>query len=206
MNIKEIVESKEPPEGSLAAQMMATARGLGMNPRLRGTPDEERKRTNDIMAQRERDRIHANKMDPEELAKIESELEEIVKTYKLLGGSNWQYADREQNLSDAERRARDLETKINALHRRIQAAKEANQHDLDEDAPTPTTVKYGMPGFSDEEQLDERSVSKAQFRTMAAAAHNPEFAKKVDIDQSTAKEFHSADRKHDYKSLPKKAQ
>jgi hypothetical protein len=31
----------------------------------------------------------------------------------------------------------------------------------------------------DESELDEKSVSQAQARTMAAAAHNPEFAKKV---------------------------
>lgn len=54
-----------------------------------------------------------------------------------------------------------------------------------------------------ESELDEKSVSKAQFRTMAAAAHNPEFAKKVGIKQSVAKEFHGADRKQNYKSLPK---
>ena len=52
--------------------------------------------------------------------------------------------------------------------------------------------------------LNEKSTSQAQFRTMAAAAHNPEFAKKVGIKQSVAREFHGADRKSSYKSLPKK--
>jgi hypothetical protein len=56
-----------------------------------------------------------------------------------------------------------------------------------------------------EDELDEKSMSQAQFRTMAAAAHNPEFAKKVGIKQSVAKEFHGADRGQSYKSLPKKA-
>ena len=56
-----------------------------------------------------------------------------------------------------------------------------------------------------EEQLDEKSVSKAQFRTMAAAAHNPKFAKKVGISQDVAREFHSADKSSRYKKLPKKA-
>ena len=56
-----------------------------------------------------------------------------------------------------------------------------------------------------ESQLDEKSVSQAQFRTMAAAAHNPEFAKKVGISQDVAQEFHGADRKQDYTDLPKKA-
>jgi hypothetical protein len=56
-----------------------------------------------------------------------------------------------------------------------------------------------------EGELDEKSTSQAQFRTMAAAAHNPEFAKKVGISRDVAKEFHGADRKQDYADLPKKA-
>lgn len=37
------------------------------------------------------------------------------------------------------------------------------------------------------------SKSPAQKRTMAAAAHDPEFAKKVGIPQAVAKEFNEAD-------------
>jgi hypothetical protein len=54
----------------------------------------------------------------------------------------------------------------------------------------------------DEGQVDEKSKSQAQFRTMAAVAHNPEFAKKVGIKPSVGKEFHKADKKQDYKDLP----
>ena len=53
-----------------------------------------------------------------------------------------------------------------------------------------------------EDTLDEKSVSQAQFRTMAAAAHNPKFAKKVSISQDVAKDFHSADKHSNYKKLP----
>ena len=56
-----------------------------------------------------------------------------------------------------------------------------------------------------EDQVNEKSVSQAQFRTMAAAARNPEFAKKVGISRDVAQEFHGADRKQDYTDLPKKA-
>lgn len=38
------------------------------------------------------------------------------------------------------------------------------------------------------------STSKKQARTMAAAAHNPDFAKKVGIPVSVAKEFNQADK------------
>jgi hypothetical protein len=39
------------------------------------------------------------------------------------------------------------------------------------------------------------SVSKKQKRFMAAAAHNPAFAKKAKIPVSVAKEFNDADEK-----------
>lgn len=38
------------------------------------------------------------------------------------------------------------------------------------------------------------SVSEKQRRTMAAAAHDPKFAKKMKIPQSIAKEFNQADK------------
>jgi hypothetical protein len=53
--------------------------------------------------------------------------------------------------------------------------------------------------------LNEKSTSQAQFRTMAAAAHDPAFARKVGIKPSVAREFNQADRGQDYKSLPTKA-
>lgn len=37
------------------------------------------------------------------------------------------------------------------------------------------------------------SKSAKQARTMAAAAHNPEFAKKIGIPRGVAKEFNQAD-------------
>ena len=44
------------------------------------------------------------------------------------------------------------------------------------------------------ERLLEKSTSEKQARTMAAAAHNPAFAKKVGIPQSVAKDFNKADK------------
>ena len=46
------------------------------------------------------------------------------------------------------------------------------------------------------------SKSRAQARTMAAAAHNPAFAKKVGIPTSVAKEFNKADTGRNLKKLP----
>lgn len=39
------------------------------------------------------------------------------------------------------------------------------------------------------------SKTKKQARTMAAAANDPAFAKKVGIPQKVAQEFHAADKK-----------
>ena len=39
------------------------------------------------------------------------------------------------------------------------------------------------------------SKTAKQKRTMAAAAHNPDFAKKVGIPQKVAREFNDADRR-----------
>ena len=67
-------------------------------------------------------------------------------------------------------------------------------------------VNNCVPAESIEENtLDEKSVSQAQFRTMAAAAHNPKFAKKVGISQDVAREFNQADKHSNYKKLPDRA-
>ena len=67
------------------------------------------------------------------------------------------------------------------------------------DKASPTLSKVG------EDTLDEKSVSQAQFRTMAGAAHNPEFARKVGISQDVAQEFNRADKHSNYKKLPDRA-
>lgn len=82
---------------------------------------------------------------------------------------------------------------------------QSQQADAQRDAETIRMADQdAAAGGLAEQDLDEKSVSKAQFRTMAAAAHNPKFAKKVGISQSVAREFHRADKNSNYKSLPKK--
>jgi len=72
------------------------------------------------------------------------------------------------------------------------------------DWPTEYRQIGGQDNYA-EGDLNEKSTSQAQFRTMAAAAHDPKFAKKVGIKQSVAREFNQADKDQDYKDLPKKA-
>ena len=52
-------------------------------------------------------------------------------------------------------------------------------------------IKASLAG---NESMNERSTSEKQARTMAAAAHDPKFAKKVGIKTSVAKEFNKADK------------
>ena len=48
------------------------------------------------------------------------------------------------------------------------------------------------------------SKSKRQRNLMAAAAHDPAFAKKAGVPQSVAREFNQADRKLGPKALPER--
>ncbi len=59
------------------------------------------------------------------LPELKAEYARMKAEYKSLGGSDWQYADRDQNLTDAERRARDMEGAMNNLWRQISAAERA---------------------------------------------------------------------------------
>lgn len=116
-------------ESSLADQMMALAKSRGMNPRLAGTPEQEKQRTADMMAQRAKDREaqaqQSAQADASNLESLKAEYQQMKASYESLGGSNWQYADREQNLSDSERRARNMEPELNRLAARIAAAEKS---------------------------------------------------------------------------------
>ena len=61
------------------------------------------------------------------LPELKAEYERMKAEYKSLGGSNWQYADREQNLTDRERKARSMEGPMNNLWRTISAAEKAQK-------------------------------------------------------------------------------
>lgn len=62
-----------------------------------------------------------------QLPQLKDEYEQMRAKYKSLGGSNWQYADREQNLTDREREARSMEGPMNNLWRKINAAEKAQK-------------------------------------------------------------------------------
>lgn len=61
------------------------------------------------------------------LPELRAKYNDMRAKYKSLGGSDWQYADREQNLTDREREARSMEGPMNNLWRQIQAAEKAQK-------------------------------------------------------------------------------
>ena len=123
MKIDQLFESGD----DLASQFAQMAKEKGMNVRVRGTPDQERQRTQDMLAQRRSDQEKQSQLAGEKdfanLDQLEAEYAKMKDEYQSLGGSNWQYADREQNLSASERKARSMEDGLRALWQRIQRAK-----------------------------------------------------------------------------------
>jgi LysM repeat protein len=60
------------------------------------------------------------------LPELQAEYQAMKDEYAQLGGGSYQYADSEQNLSDQERRARDMELSLKRLANRIHDARENN--------------------------------------------------------------------------------
>jgi hypothetical protein len=73
------------------------------------------------------------KEDTAGLSGLEKQHQAMKAKYESLGGSGYKMADREQNLSPAEREARGMETEMGRLSSRIQAAKKS----------TPSTYSKG---------------------------------------------------------------
>ena len=102
------------------------------NLRVHGDPEHDELRRQD-QEKRDAERASANQrakdaiaQDVANLPELEAEYEKMLARYKSLGGSGWQYADREQNLTSAEREARGMEHGLRNLHSRISAAKKQN--------------------------------------------------------------------------------
>jgi hypothetical protein len=115
------------------------------------------------------------------LPQLKAEYEDMKDKYKSLGGSNWQYADREQNLTDREREARSMEGPMNNLWRRINAAEKAQKSEgiaegLEEGrsdyvGDAIEGLRMAKPGLEKEDFLDELySYIDAEMGNRAAEA------------------------------------
>ena len=80
------------------------------------------------------------------LPELKAEYERMKAEYKSLGGSNWQYADREQNLTDRERKARSMEGPMNNLWRTISATEKAQKSQGVEEGWKDKVAAAGLAG------------------------------------------------------------
>ena len=149
-------------------------RERGLN-RLKARDEKERK------AQQEKQTADLVARLPE----LKAEYEQMKARYKSLGGSDWQYADREQNLTSAEREARSMEGEMSNLWRQIQAAEKAQgmaedpymeqlaskvAEKLDPNAPTDVWVK-DFQKANPNKYHQFKNKTPAKKAQMAVAAH-----------------------------------
>jgi hypothetical protein len=103
---------------------------------LRRQDQEKRDIERQAVHQRSQD---ATGQDHANLHQLEAEYEKMKSEYKALGGSSWQYADREQNLTASERKARGMEDGLNRLHSRIVRARKHGEQGISETATAGAT-------------------------------------------------------------------
>jgi len=161
MKMNELVES-------LADDFMKMAREKGMNLRVAGTPEQEKQRTMDMLAKRRAEQEHRNReaagQDHANLHQLEAEYEKMKNEYKSLGGSSWQYADREQNLTASERKARSMEDDLNRLHARIVRARKHGEQGMSEveNEGIASAAMAKLPGFLNTIGKDSQSIARVQ--------------------------------------------
>lgn len=127
---------------SLADEFMAMAKAKGMNPRLRGTPDQERARTDAMLKQRAADRAAQPAPagpDAEERAKLEARLKELEATFD----PNFEYSDDHS-----------FWTAQNSISKQINAIKQRLAQGLKEFAPP------GSDGGNDSGGFDEATLKR----------------------------------------------
>jgi small-conductance mechanosensitive channel len=152
-NLFEADFDRQPEPGSLADQIMKSAQATGLKPRLAGTPEQERERSAEILAKQagERKASAVKTAQGEDIDALTAKLKELESRYKSLGGANWQYADREQNLTDREREARAMEPELNRLRQRLAQARK-HQH-----------IDEGRMGEIAAEYEDYKKLSPREF-------------------------------------------
>jgi hypothetical protein len=118
----------------LADEFMKMAKDMGMNPRLRGTPDEERARTDAMLKQRAADRANAPKPAPvsdEERAGLEARLKDLEAKFD----PDFEYSDDYS-----------FWTKQNELKKHINSIKQRLKQGVDEEKIKGVDGKACWPG------------------------------------------------------------
>jgi len=125
---------------SLADEFMKMAKDMGMNPRLRGTPDEERARTAAMLKQRAADRANAPKPAPvsdEERANLEARLKELEAKFD----PDFEYSDDYSFWS----KQNDIKKNINSIKQRLSQGIAEAQTDYQRRRQRERDVDAGKP-------------------------------------------------------------
>jgi LysM repeat protein len=127
MIIDNLFDNKKNLNEGLADEFMAMAKAKGYNPRLRGTPDEERARTDAMLKQRAADRANAPAPAPigdEERAKLQARLKELEAKFD----PDFEYSDDHSFW----RSQHEISQQINSIKKRLAESKRNKKRDLNE--------------------------------------------------------------------------
>jgi len=140
------------------------------NLRIHGDPEHDELRRQDA-EKRETDRAvthqksqDAQAQDHADLPHLEAEYAKMKKEYEALGGSDWQYADREQNLSAGERKARSMESGLHHLANRIRRAKKHGEQGVAEGKPMGESATVGATSAANIGTVDAPHLSPGKAR------------------------------------------
>ena len=136
-------------ESSLADQVMQAAKQAGLNPRLRGTPEQERERTKQMLAQREKDRAMAPKptYSPEQIEQLKQQLEKAKQGFD----PNYEYSDDHSYWTTQKNKAQT----INSIERQLQNAGVNLKEDI-----TPATYKQIKSLLSEVDNRSKQQIIK----------------------------------------------
>ena len=159
----------------------------------------------------EKEKQKAEKLAMKQQPKAKGPAQELAETKRMSAAVKLQRAwDRERAKSSASNEREHMRRELQGIADRMKPKEEPKKDDqtlseikqrLDPKCwkgkhKEGTKVKGGIRvnNCVPNESINERSTTEKQARTMAAAAHDPKFAKKLGIKQSVAKEFNQADK------------
>jgi len=177
-----------------------------MTPYLQAGADKEKQKAEKERLRAEKEKQKAEKATMKQ-SKAKGPAQELVESQRMSAQVKLQRAwEREQSKSTASRQRADqakaeFEKEWKAKQEKEKQSVAEVKQRLDPKCwkgkhKEGTKIKGGVRvnNCVPNESINERSTSEKQARTMAAAAHDPKFAKKLGIKTSVAKEFNQADK------------
>jgi len=182
-----------------------------MMPYMQAEADKEKQKAERERLKAEKEQQKAEKLAMKQQPKAKGPAQELAETKRMSAAVKLQRAwDRERAKSSASNEREHMRRELQGIADRMKPKEEPKKDDqtlseikqrLDPKCwkgkhKEGTKIKGGVRvnNCVPNESINERSTSEKQARTMAAAAHDPKFAKKLGIKQSVAKEFNQADK------------